>query len=985
MRDYADILQADPFVTLNGNAVNVCHPTYGPSLDPNLTETVSATPLTPPLVAALHNAGLNGVAGPRINYADPYDPNFASTATAPLTAVRTGYLPTSCLSMNTANLTSGTITTATMNRFSPYGTVEYPVPGPNGLPSTYSGKLEASTTNTYSSVSTDTHTVSNSVSVSVSGTYPLPYGFSVSGGASAGTSNASTWQLQSSVTGTINKTAEAYYSITGPQLSDNYIGPATYNVYFDDVYGTYAFYSDLEPPVTPTELGNIGINIAGTNCSDVSANPCLSVIGPGPNSSVAYGSSTGLYPVTLTNNSQFPITMAGPAITFSDPGFLLDETDVTDLCSNKVVQPGGNCTANIIFTPVVADQPNTSNGVPASTNVLTYNGGATQYVNGVLTQVINADIIAAGTVNISSTNAVAAEQNILETNYAVVSAYVTNGSLGATLTPTGSVVSPSNPPPVFYNFGPWNGVGTPPTQQFTFTNNYTAPVEINQITYSDNTDFTTLSGTDECSGKTIQPSSQCTFTVQFSTRSASVYTSISVTGNIPPYEGMPAWNYGETFLLATAGAEGQMTSSLQATGFTLNFICGQNSIDPCKCTGNTSGAGTVTITNESTNLPVTIGNNVTLVQPYPSVDGQPIGTLTLSADNCESQLSNGSSCTLDITFSSTTSALCSAEPNMQYEGYVEVGSNTILGASAGVSIIVTPPLVNDSIKVSGTEQSNQVTTTAAPATGTITLKALTVQPSSRTASAEAARRDSTGAPTSRTPVRLLPVNPAFTQSTISAGVGGFTKAVNVPLGTDINDAAALLATQLNAAGSPVSAVANGPVISLTSLATGSGANLPLSAFVIGNYQVTPSGSTLTGGTTGGTTTNYDSGTVQVTTNGITASAPWGSASTPQSIATALAAAINQLAGAYWSATANGAVVNLTSVSNTSSNASPASNSAIPTARRARTTARGVSSAARIAPEAIQAEATTTTPANQITVTVTDSAGFASPSFTATTN
>ena len=113
-----------------------------------------------------------------------------------------------------------------------------------------------------------------------------------------------------------------------------------------------------------------------------------------------------------------------------------------------------------------------------------------------------------------------------------------------------------------------------------------------------------------------------------------------------------------------------------------------------------------------------------------------------------------------------------------------------------------------------------------------------------------------------------------------------------------------------------------------------------------------SGRTLTGGENATTKTVYDAGSVNLTTNGVTASAPWGSGSTPQSVAQALAASVNNVAAAYWKASASGDVVTLTSV---------------PKA--------GVSKASKSQSSA----------SDPMGVTVTDSAGFAPPSFSATTS
>jgi hypothetical protein len=105
-------------------------------------------------------------------------------------------------------------------------------------------------------IASDTHTVSKSISVGAWGTVPF-----FNAGVDYTATDGMTWQQQTSVESSNTSTGYATYSITGPQLSDNYVGPATYNVYLDSIYGSYAFYSDLEPPVTPAELGNIGISV----------------------------------------------------------------------------------------------------------------------------------------------------------------------------------------------------------------------------------------------------------------------------------------------------------------------------------------------------------------------------------------------------------------------------------------------------------------------------------------------------------------------------------------------------------------------------------------------------------------------------------------------------------------------------------------------------------------------------------------------------
>jgi hypothetical protein len=1105
MRDYADILRSDPFVVLNGNDVNVCHPNYGPGLDPNLPEAIAA-PLTPIQVAALPHVGLNGAAGPRINYADPTDPNpFQLNPNLPNEG--TGFWPVTC----------GTVG-SNMNRFQPYGTVEYPVPGPNGLPSTYAGTFQYSQTQTNANVATDSHTVSQSVTIGAQGGN-MVFNASVS----VGTSKSTTWQQQSSTASTTGSTASAAYSITGPQLSDNYVGPATYNVYLDNVYGTYAFYSDVEPTVTPIEIGNIGISItpspttsnenpAAVVCAVASATPCINFTPSVPvQPSWPEGDySNAVATVTLTNNSKDQITLAGPAVTFSDPGFQIVE-DGSDTCSNQQLSRASGCTLTIEFAPVTSDAPNMIYGS---------------------TQVVYANIVAAGTVNVSATGSY---QNSLITNYAIVSgtAQPDPSMFGATLLPT---TQNNTPEPNIFIF-PTIYSSYTEQETFTFTNYSNSSVSFpttNDMILTDSADFIVQPGSDNCSGKTITAlgtsTNTCTFTLQFNPSSVGssmtgFTTKISANGTVCQVSPASCSTMTNLAVSGATGSTGPLFTVTPVSATTSNVTMPMYESEYSGWTGVWiyNWAVPITITNNS-NYAVTINKNtatetlstgavceqdaassdgnsyfspctiysenlgmpmLTAAQGYIFgqlngylVDDPTAGDPTISynsswdgspATNGVPEQSRGMSCQYEYSYyfsnclagispkyqthlqtlglyissqqltctnpipanSSCVAAVVAFLPYEQHPwGYPGNGAtgtgqyatsfindynlplsasiplNGVLGISGNPAFTMQIPVEIDgqicdndhcnanstplpqpsvrSIVISGTEHSSTQTVAATSATGTLTVSAVSAASSSRTAAAESRKRNTGESPSLRTPARLLPVSPTFTQSTLSVGVGGFTKAVNVPAGTTINDATATLAAQLNAAGSPVIAAANGSVITLTSRATGSGANLPLSAFVIGNYKVTPSGSALTGGKSGGTTTNYDSGTAQVTTNGVTASAPWGSTSTPESIATALAAAINQVAGAYWNATASGSVVNLTSVPSTSTSATTSSRSATSKAK-ASATARRAPEATRTASTAANTEATTSTTSNTIQVTVIDSAGFASPSFSATTN
>ena len=82
---------------------------------------------------------------------------------------------------------------------------------------------------------------------------------------------------------------------------------------------------------------------------------------------VPVGSLSVAQSVTLTNNSAYPLTIAGPAVTFSDPGFQI-ANDGNDNCSNKQLAVLGTCTLNVVFAPVFSDAPNTINGPTSSVN-----------------------------------------------------------------------------------------------------------------------------------------------------------------------------------------------------------------------------------------------------------------------------------------------------------------------------------------------------------------------------------------------------------------------------------------------------------------------------------------------------------------------------------------------------------------------------------------------------------------------------------------
>jgi hypothetical protein len=593
LQDYADILQADPFVALNGATTNVCHPTYGPSLDPNDPETIS----TP---AAL-------------------------TAQQASLWVNPPILPTTCGPVNTQ-----------MTRFQPVGEVEYPVPGPNGLPSTYSGSFQYSQTTSLSQVATDSHTTGTSKDTT--STYGTSFGFfgfpiaAFNASFMSGTSNSVTLTHQYSSTLTSGTSSSAAYSITGPQLSDSYTGPATYNVFQDNVYGTFAFYSNLQPKVT---LGSICVNSTVSSAGSCGAPGSFSF--GSTSGSVMVGSASAGQLVTLTNNSQYPLTMAGPAVTFSDPGFAIVQ-DGSDSCSNRYLQPQGSCTLNISFSPVFSDAPNTSNG-PTTT--------------------VYATMIVAGTENASiaiGPVSAPATQNTLviaEASLTGVAAPNPANEAGATLTPA------------TYTFSPSFGVAQQET--FTYKNLNSSSVVFPataDITLGETADFSIAS--DTCRGLTLTSQAICTFSVVYSPSASSkaFLNGYNATSNFPgcfslspflsPPPCQPAYPLvatsisanatpviagGSTVASATASAVGQLSDSALLAQPTVSL--GTYTGKPTNNFVFNANPTTFTVTNGT---PYTVSN---LTFPATNNQWDPITPIT-----CTSSLSlaPGASCTAQVAF-----------------------------------------------------------------------------------------------------------------------------------------------------------------------------------------------------------------------------------------------------------------------------------------------------------------------------------------------
>jgi hypothetical protein len=827
LQDYADILQADPFITqtlVANNSqtsqsqlntlyryTNPCHPTYGVNLDPNDTEVIP-----------------NPTA-----FLAPYKGVWPAT-----------YCGASSAGVSLAG--------QTMARFDPFDTVQYPEPGINGQPQTYSGNFSNNEVSTYGVTATDTHTHSYDTNTTTSFAFTVSYGIAgissslmsagFNFGSSSGSGNSWTDAQAIGTTSTNSETNTASYSITGPALSDNYQGPTTFNVYKDNVYGTFAFYSDLQHEGVPIQLISTGLTTPiGVAFSGATAGCGSSCFG-----SVTVGNQSTPITVTLTNNSPYQMTMVAPAVTFSDPGFQI--IPGSDLCSNAPINGGSTCTLQVEFAPVVTDAPNT---IAASYPVSAY-------------------VVAAATENITSyenilvTNTVISVSGTSESAVTVSGTAVPAATTCTTVTPfcdTGTTLTPA--PVSFTAYAGQTG-----TQAFTFTNYYNVPLTVNAspggVLLSSATDYSISA--DSCSGVVLQALKTCAITVKYTlptTVSAStppvLNTKVTVAGTVQ----------GSNVTLPVS-ASSAISTTVEGIGLTPS--------------SGTSVYSDITIDGKPDlsllPLTVTVTNNSTGTLTLTSLSASTDFTNTVSTCVLNSAMAVGASCTIHV---QVLPAGCSSD--CQYSGtFTVTGTLGITGSpSVSTSGTVTGSVIistQDVVRVSGAEKSQEVTTPATYASGEITLE---------------------GA-----------VSTAFTGNRfLDATIGSFS--VQLPYGDKATSAtlATALAAKINVSTSPVTATVSGDAITLKSKTAGTVGNLKLATTGTADFTLTPKSGTMSGGVNAKTTMSYDGGSVKTTVGSVNGSATWGQSSTSATLASDLATSLNAAANGAFTATVSGDTVTIT--------------------------------------------------------------------------
>jgi len=154
-------------------------------------------------------------------------------------------------------------------------------------------------------------------------------------------------------------------------------------------------------------------------------------------------------------------------------------------------------------------------------------------------------------------------------------------------------------------------------------------------------------------------------------------------------------------------------------------------------------------------------------------------------------------------------------------------------------------------------------------------------------------------------------NTIYDTGHIAVTVAGFQATASYGEYTNDSLLAAMLATALNASGTPVQATSNANVVTMTSIATGAAADYPFTISNGADFDANDTSSSLTGGNNGGTT--YDSGTILVNFNGSTFSIPWNSASTASNIASQLFASIESAESGSFTVTQSGPTISLASL------------------------------------------------------------------------
>jgi hypothetical protein len=516
VQDFANVLRGNPFVTQvlvadnyqkdgTGAAENPytspCHPTYGLDFNPDESETIPDS--------STFSAPFSGT----------WPKDFCGTPGT--TMAREDEQPTVVHYQSSVN-NGASVTRQVQSSLSTMAT------------DTYVHSVNATTTSSFDFSASIGIPLATGVPLS-SSLFSDGFNFSTSSGTGNSWTDVQSW----SNTNTTGSTSTAGWSITGPSPTDNYAGPTTFNVYADNVYGTFAFWSPLTLQNLPALPTSSPIKVAMATAGTVTCGTTTTC----NFGKVTVGKTSGAIPVTLTNETKYQLTMQSPSLSFSDvaPDASSNDAQVSsfvivagsDLCAGKVLAPGGSCTVKIAFKPRLGDAPNAEHASYPVNAYLMAAGteGIPFFTGGTCQTSYCSNVLVTNTV--IKVTAPGAESFTRVMGTALPAAATCTGikpscDVGATLTPA-TLDFPTN--------------ATSGTQVYTFKNWASVSSPVSSVELSDTTDYSITS--DACSGHTLASLATCTFTLVYSAKgTGALNTEVSVVQTVS----------GATTTLASAGA-----------------------------------------------------------------------------------------------------------------------------------------------------------------------------------------------------------------------------------------------------------------------------------------------------------------------------------------------------------------------------------------------------------------------------------------------
>jgi hypothetical protein len=678
---------------------------------------------------------------------------------------------------------------------------------------------------TYIATATDGEDASNTYTVN----YSLTAGLKAILTGQVSNSETTTWTNKWSDTQTNSVGQSAQYSIWGPVATDNYVGPTAFEVWQDNVYGTYMF---VAPGTTPTSAGSIGVS------------PATLDFGP-----VAVGSVSSPVRVVLTNNSALSIFMGNPSTfpftktstalspvwAFSDPS--LSVVSGSDACTGQIISPNATCNFSVQWTPTTSGS-----------------FSATMYLTGVTDAVVLAttpvnEVASKGT----TTTALVSSLNPSHSGQAVTFTATVTFSLGET--PAGETVT-------FMDGSTQLGTGALNGGSASFTTS-TLPPGTNAITavYAGDSNFT---------GSTSNAVSQVVSTAATTTALASSLnpsgygSAVTFTATVTSSAGAPPNGETVTFLNGTASLGTGTLSSGSATLTTSTLPLGTSSITATYAgdsnfAGSTSNAlsqvvsaATTTTALASSLNPSGLGVSVKFTATVSSAGGTPTGSVAFK--NGTSTLATKTLSSGVATYSTTALPLGSNSITAAYEGSTDFSAST------------SAPVVQVVLTATTTTLTSSPTSSAYGQSVIFTAKVTS----------------SSGAPPNGETVSFMKGTTVLGTGTLSGGSASFTDST---LAVGTNSIKAVYGGDANLAGSTSTAVsqvvsqATTTVVLASSLnPSNSGQSVTFTATVEPEFSGTPTGTvTFYNGTTAlktaslsGGAANYTTTTLPVGTNSITA-------------------------------------------------------------------------------------------------------------------